>query len=541
MAKQTIKLLGAALFAVTSLIASLPAAADGETPPQLTTPDRIETHLGRLEFRDGIPTPETADKLYAYLDLTRGVESFLNGFSGVSMYAIRQGFRDAGVNDGDVLIFSGLMDSKSLFLTANADTIYFWSYLDLANGPLVVEVPPQTLGIFDDMWFRWISDFGLAGPDRGQGGKYLLVPPGYRGPLPEGGFFVARSRTNGIGLIARAFLENNDPAPAVTRIKSGLKIYPYVAGSYGSSIGAFLNGRGPLGQLSEPLSPRFVEGTGLEMNTVPPNDASFFKMLNSLVQAEPAEALEPELAGQFAAIGIVKNKSFEPDDRMRNLLATAAIIGNSASRTVGIRARPSEGFAYYTDTKSYWSNPLFAGGYEFMNPPPEITKEGVKPYPSTGARALDARTSFFYLATVITPAMVMRLTDVGSQYLGNFYDENGNPFDGAKTYKVKLPPNIPAAKFWSLTVYDNQTRSMLQTEQRFPRAGSQSFPTPAALANEDGNTVVYFGPKLPDGVKPGNWIQTVPGKGWFVILRLYSPLQPFFDKSWRPGEITEVK
>jgi hypothetical protein len=135
----------------------------------------------------------------------------------------------------------------------------------------------------------------------------------------------------------------------------------------------------------------------------------------------------------------------------------------------------------------------------------------------------------------------MRLTDIGSQYLGSFYDEDGNPFDGAKTYKVKLPPNIPAAKFWSLTVYDNQTRSMLQTEQRFPRAGSQSFPTPAALANEDGSTAIYFGPKLPDGVKPGNWIQTVPGKGWFVILRLYSPLEPFFDKTWRPGEITEVK
>src|SRR5262245_25973257 len=307
MTKQIIKLLGAALLGVVSITASRPAAADDAAPPpQLTTPDRIETNLGRLEFRDGIPTVETADKLYAYLDLTRGVESFLNGFSGVSMYAIRQGFRDAGVNDGDVLIFSGLMDSNSLFLTANAVSIYFLSYLDLVNGPLVVEVPPQTLGIFDDMWFRWISDFGLAGPDRGQGGKYLLLPPGYRGPLPEGGYFIARSRTNGVGLIARAFLENNDPAPVVARIKNVLKIYPYVAGSYGSSIGAFLNGRGGLGQLSEPQSPRFVEGTGLEMNTVPPNDASFFKMLNSLVQGEPAEALEPELAGQFAAIGIVK-------------------------------------------------------------------------------------------------------------------------------------------------------------------------------------------------------------------------------------------
>jgi hypothetical protein len=506
--------------------------------PQSWRPDGRECER-LLQFRDGIPTAETAEKLYDYLDLTRGVETFLNGFSGVSMYAIRKGFRDAGVKDNDVLIFSGLMDSKSLFLTANADTIYFWGYLDLSKGPLVVEVPPGSLGVFDDMWFHWILDFGAPGPDRGQGGKYLVLPPGYAGPIPESGYAIARSRTSGVGLIGRAFLESNDPAPAVTRIKAGLKIYPYVAGSYGSSIGAFLNGEGPLGPLSEPASPTFVEGTGRVMNTVPPNDASYYEMLNALVQEEPAEALDPELAGQFAAIGIVKARAFKPDDRLRTILSQAAVLGNAASRTIGTRARAAEGFTYYPG--SFWSNPLFAGGYEFMNPPPEITKEGIKPFPNTGARTLNARTSFFYLATVITPAMVMRLTDIGSQYLGTFYDAQGNPFDGAKTYKVTLPPDIPAAKFWSFTLYDNQSRSMLQTAQRFPRAGSQSFPTPAAAANADGSTTVYFGPMRPAGVSEGNWVQTAPGKGWFVLLRLYSPLRSFFDKSWRPGEIEVVK
>jgi len=168
-----------------------------------------------------------------------------------------------------------------------------------------------------------------------------------------------------------------------------------------------------------------------------------------------------------------------------------------------------------------------------------ITKEGVKAFPNTGARTLNARTSFFYLATGVTPAMSMRLTNIGSQYLGTFFDAHGNPFDGAKAYKVTLPPNIPAARFWSLTLYDNQTRSMLQTDQRFPRAGSQTFPTPAAVANTDGSTTVFFSPKRPSGVQEGNWIQTAPGKGWFILLRLYSPLEPFFDKTWRPGEIEE--
>ena len=147
----------------------------------------------------------------------------------------------------------------------------------------------------------------------------------------------------------------------------------------------------------------------------------------------------------------------------------------------------------------------------------------------------------FYSVTGITPAMCMRLENVGSQYLETFEDADGNPFDGSKTYKVTLPPNIPAARFWSFTVYDNQTRSMLDTPQRYPRAGSQSYPSPAAEPNADGSTTVYFGPTQPKGVTRGNWIQTMPDRGWWTIIRLYSPLKPFFDKSWRPGEIELVK
>jgi hypothetical protein len=180
---------------------------------------------------------------------------------------------------------------------------------------------------------------------------------------------------------------------------------------------------------------------------------------------------------------------------------------------------------------------LFVGGFEFTNPPPEITSEGVKPYPNQGARRLHSRTSMFYTATAITPAMCMRLTGVGSQYLVANVDAAGEPFDGAKTYRVSLPKDIPAARFWSLNLYDNQSRSLLQTEQLYPRAGSQEYPSPAAEAEADGSTVVYCSPTRPEDVAAGNWIQTDPEKGWFVILRCYSPLQPFFDKSWRIGEI----
>jgi hypothetical protein len=170
-----------------------------------------------------------------------------------------------------------------------------------------------------------------------------------------------------------------------------------------------------------------------------------------------------------------------------------------------------------------------------------VTAEGVQPLPPTGARKLHARTSFFYGYTGITPAMCMRLTGVGSQYVWAFTDAEKNFLEGANTYQVTLPPNIPEARFWSLTLYDNETRSMLQTPQRFPRAGSQAYPTPAAEAEADGSTIVFFAPEQPADVPAGNWIQTMPGKGYFVILRLYSPLQSFFDKSWRVGEIELVR
>ncbi|REK38094.1 MAG: DUF1254 domain-containing protein [Planctomycetota bacterium] len=153
----------------------------------------------------------------------------------------------------------------------------------------------------------------------------------------------------------------------------------------------------------------------------------------------------------------------------------------------------------------------------------------------------DARTSFFYNATGITPAMAMRLRGVGSQYLFAIKDAGGDYFDGSKTYKVTLPKNIPAAAFWSLTLYDNQTRSMLKTPQKYPRAGSQGYPSPAAEEANDGSTTVWFSPEQPDGVSRGNWIQTDPDKGWVVLLRLYSPLDAFFDKSWRPTEIELVE
>jgi hypothetical protein len=242
--------------------------------------------------------------------------------------------------------------------------------------------------------------------------------------------------------------------------------------------------------------------------------------------------------GSIAAIGIIKGKPFAPDARMKKIMTDALDVANAASRTLFMSPRDPSWYYY---PNSAWMNYLFQTGYEFETPIPMITKEGAKPFPPTGYRRLDARTNFFYGITGITPGMAMRLTGIGSQYLLAYVDANKQFFDGAKTYKCTLPKGIPEANFWSLTVYDNMSRSMLRTPQRYPRAGSQSYPSPAAEASADGSTAVYFAPKQPAGVPRGNWIQTMPGKGWFTILRLYSPLEPFFDKSWRPSEIELVR
>jgi hypothetical protein len=510
----------------------------GEALRSISTPERVDSRLGALDYVDGFPSRATSELVSDHLDYVHALNVFLNGFAGASTYALRKGFHEAGAKDNEILMFSELMDSESLFLTANADTVYFIGIVDLSSGPMVVETPPQALGIFDDMWWRWIIDFGLPGPDRGEGGRFLLVGPGYDGSLPDSGYRVGHSRTTRAFLLGRSFINENpgmDPAPTVELIKRTTKIYPYAQGGFGTSIATLLGGqvrRDPPAEIPETV---FVEASGKAFNTIPPTDSGFYELLNELVQEQPAGSTEIELMGELAAIGIVKGKPFAPDERMRRVLEEAAAVGTAASRALLFDPRASEGFAYYDG--SAWENQMWVGGYDFETPPPLVTEEGIKPFAPTGVRALHSRVAWFYGYTGVTPAMCMRLTGVGSQYVFAFRDADGSRLDGAKTYQVTLPPDIPAARFWSITLYDTETRSMLQTPQRYPRAGSQSYPSPAATANDDGSTTVVFSPQRPADTPAGNWIQTTEGKGFFPILRLYSPGQSFFDKSWRPSEI----
>jgi hypothetical protein len=469
-----------------------------DIPAEITTPDAVETRLGTLKFFDGFPDDQTVEKVMDNLDFSRAVQAFLSGMPGTSLVGMRTGFQKLGAINGNILLFENLLDSKSLFLTGNTDSVYFSAWLNLKDGPLVLEAPPKVLAFLDDFWFQYVIDIGNAGPDKGQGGKYLVVPPDYTGEVPEG-YFVARSRTYNLWLMGRGFKVDGDVKPGVESIKKNLRIYP-------------------LAQAKNPPETKFINGSGVELNTVHANDFGYFEELNQIVQDEPSEALDPERLGLFASIGIEKGKPFAPDARMKKILTDAATVGNATSRAILFRSRTKDSYLF---PNSAWIT-AFAGGYEFLLQP--------------GVRDLDARTRFHYYATGITPAMALKMVGIGSQYAAAFVDSEGKVLDGSKTYKIHLPPNVPAKDFWSFVVYENQTRSMLQTDQQFPSIGSQKD---GVVVNPDTSVDVWFGPTAPKGHE-ANWVQTVPGKGWNVLFRLYGPLQPWFDKVWKPGEFELV-
>ena len=386
--------------------------------------------------------------------------------------ANRNAIRELGPVNRTVPIFEQLVDSRSIFLTANDNTVYSWTWLDLSKGPLVVEVPPKVLGLVDDMWYRWVVDLGITGPDKGRGGKYLFLPPGYKGKVPKG-YHVVRPRTFNIWLPWRSFLVDGNPKPGIDLVKKFTKIYPLSAAAK------------PAPELT------FVDLSVKPFNTVGPADYRFWELLNQVVQEEPSDSLDEVTLGLFQSIGIQKGKPFAPDERMKKILTEAAAVGDATARAIAFHTRGREAY-YYPD--SNWQLP-FIGGYKFQTAP--------------GVLNLDGSAFFFFMATGVTPAMEEKMVGRGSQYAWTARDSNGNPLDGGKNYKLHLPPNIPVKDFWSVILYSDQTRSMIQTDQRFPSVSSQ---TQGLLVNPDGSVDVYFGPKPPAG-KEKNWVQTVPGRG----------------------------
>ena len=441
---------------------------------------------------------------------------------------MRLGMLEIGLdNYNKVVVMDNLMDAKSLFLTGNASTVYASAFLDLErDGATVVEVPAGAgPGTVNDAFFRFVVDMGAPGPDAKKGGMYILLPPDYEGDLKPtlngmqhrdrdrrvdvivGGVnkkvWIAQSTSYTNWLILRGFLVDGKPDSAAKMWKEGLKIYP-------------------LKDAANSLDMEFINGSGKVFNTIHANNYDFYEELSNVLQKEPISFLDPELRGQAAAIGIVKGKPFEPSDRLKKTLEDAVKVGNATARSIGFAPRDPN--AYFYEGKQ-WYTGFIGKDYQWLN------GDGNQ------GRNMDARTLFFYTATVNTPAMALEIPGVGSNYAFSNKDSNGRILYGEKNYKLNIPANVPAKDFWSVVVYDPQTRSMLQTNQDYPNKNSQKD---ELIYNEDGSVDLYYGPTMPEG-KEANWTQTVPGKAWFVLFRTYGPLEPWFDKTWQLNDFERIE
>jgi hypothetical protein len=497
-------------------IEEIPSAPPRRKKPRMATEastsivmrDRIPTRLGTLELVDGVPTKDTSELLVENLRFMRGVETFVTMLPGASMLAMRRGLREAGVERNGVLgVFDRGVDAHSLLLTAEADSVLAASWLDLREGATIVESPSKTIGTARDFSFRRITDFGSAGPDEGKGGLFLFVPERYDGQLSER-YFAFRSPTHGNLLTWRAPMVAGDPIPTVARLQQTLRIYPF-------DVDLDVDLEENVEENVEEEGTPFVSLSGKAMNTIPANDLGFYEDVAELIREEPAEAFSPELLALLAAIGIERTEGFAPDPSMRRLLAEAVQVGNVTARALVFRPRAPTAPVY---EGSAWYPALAAGSGDFEK---------------NGVSALDARTAFHFLATMPGSEMSKKRAKRGPQAVFSATDSEGRYLDGARSYRLILPKDVPVSESWSIVLYDPQTRSMLQAPgSASPTLSSQR----GAIANEDGSTTIFFGPRPPEGASR-NWIQTVPGKGWFAIFRLYGALDPWFDRWWRPGEI----
>ena len=479
---------------------SEPKYTPGDFKP---APDKMKTRFGKLKFPGGYPTEKTVQKVYDELDLQRATQLYLDMYPALSAHGLLKGWvRDYGMRDiSDIVVTADRLDSTPLILTGNTESLYSFFVLDLkSNGPIVVEVPPGVMGPIDDHNFLFLADVGPTGQDKGKGGKYLILPPGYEGKVPDG-YFVVRSPT----YMAFSFLRAN--AEIVGTGEKALQFYRDHAKVY------------PL--KSGPREPRVMNGSGVASNTLVPEDASAFKWMHELISYEPADAFGKELLGRLASLGIEKGKDFRPDARMQKIFAKAAEEGVAMSRVIAFDSRDENAKVY---PGRQWESPYVTNNSTFYQ---------------NDYINLEARTVFHFTADGITPAMAMQMPEgKGSRYQTTYKDSEGRPLDGDKTYKLNMLPKVPVALFWAVTVYDPWTRSEIQS-QPYPSISSQQKPAP--VANGDGSVDIFFSNEKPNDVPAQNWVKTLPDQGFFVYIRYYGPLKAFNEKTWIPNDVELVK
>jgi hypothetical protein len=342
---------------------------------------------------------------------------------------------------------------------------------------------------------RYLVDIGPLGPDKGQGGKYLFLPPDHQGEIPDG-YFAVRSPTYSVSWGLRGFKVDGKTDQAVALMKQ-IRIYP-------------------LTQAADPPEMEFLNGSGQPIDTIHTDTIAFFEQLAVLVEEEPAEVFTPLERFYLQAIGIEKGKPFAPDPNAKALLAEAARAAAAIARANCFASKDPATF-YYPDR--HWQ--------AISDVPYTFLRDGVL--------LVDRRAFVYYMGLGNSPAMMAKNVGAGSQYLWTYKDADGNFLDGAESYRLRVPSEVPINNFWSVVIYDALSRSELQNGQPLPSVSQYGQPA----VNADGSVDIFFGPEMPQG-QERNWIRTVPGRGWFPIFRLYGPLEPFFDKSWKLNDVEKL-
>lgn len=458
--------------------------------------ETIDTRIGKLTFESGYPSKETVQKLYDEMDFQRATQAYIWGLPAVGLNEWRRAHYNVfGGKSGEMLTYFDFAEKLGI-LTPNYTTPYIATFIDLKEtGPFVVEVPAGLIaGMIMDNWQRVLADLGVVGPDKGQGGKYLIMPPGY-GPVEAPGYFVVQATSRDV--FAGFRLIGEDKEKEIAKLVPGIKTYPWTVESTGEPMSARAAGDKPWSQM-------------------PPRGMAYWDSLNELVQRNPIDDRDRLVLAQLKFLGIERGQPFKPDERQSKILADAVLVGEAMAKvnTVDKRVEPP----FWEGTN--WKHALVVSIDQRANTYDQ----------------LDERAAWFYEAVAISKAMLTQTPGVGQRYIASYKDHGGNWLSGGNTYKLHVPANPPAKGFWSVTAYDEGSRQMPVTEQGRPDISSRKADI---VTNSDGSVDVYFGPTAPEG-KEANWVQTNPGKGWFAYFRFYGPTEPFFDKSWALPDIEKV-
>jgi len=457
--------------------------------------------LANLDFPEAYPTKEATEELYDEMLFQRASQVTLWSLPAMTLWFMKKASEaEFGAGSHILPIWKNRLSAETIISTPNSDIIYGLGYLDLKkDGPTVIEVPPKLQGILDDFWHRPLTDVGFVGPDKGEGGNYLILPPDFEGNVPNG-YFTFKSPTYNVFVFWRAFSDENGDFTEAVKLMEQTRIYS-------------------LSKKDSPPTMEFPNGSGRVVDMVYPRDYKYLEGLAEFVNEEAVDKEDWAIRGMMASLGIVKGKPFNPDEKMKEILSKGALVGMNMAQALRFGDK-LQGTKYYDDRQ--WNNVLNVLDVEFKQ---------------ESYLDMDARVGMFIIGYSISKGMVMNMVGKGSKYPFAYRDADGDFLSGGTSYKLPIPANVPALNFWSVTMYDASNASGLQNGQPFPSIGSQD----ELKYNDDGSLDLYFGPELPSGAPENNWLKTVPGKGWFTLFRLYSPAEAFFDKSWRPGDFEKIK